>query len=163
MDLTPDLTDEQLTDKLEEVRLKYEERLTKVLFAVKEELERFAWFCSTIFRIDESESSILVSRDKAHTERDAAFDAQDIEITARILDSRYWEGNVRGGVAFAVDADTYNGESIGGYVPYNYTEMLWVPVTDEYQVEQRMKMIERVNPMSMVQLLRKWQKGRLPK
>jgi len=158
-DLAPDLDDSELTECYEKIKATYEDRLKNVLTGIKTELERFSWFCSKIYEQEDGRYAIGVSRDANHLTRDGDPDEQDVDVVAQILNSKDWDGT-RGGISFNVDITSYGGEMIGGLTPYNYTDDVWVPVTDESRVECRIHLIENADPYDVVKLLQKWLKGR---
>lgn len=158
-DLAPDLDDQDLDLCFEKIKIEYEDRLKNVLTHIKTELERFSWFCSKIYELEDGTYAIGVSRDASHLTRDGDPDEQDVEIIARLMNSKQWDGT-RGGLSFNVDVTSFGGESVGGLTPFNWTEDVWVPAIDEDKVEARMQLIEKADPYSMVKLLQKWLKGK---
>jgi hypothetical protein len=159
-DLAPNLDECELYDRYEEIREQYRDRVKKVLLGLKEELERFSWYCSrNPYEMDAGEWAILVTRDPCHLGPQGQFDNLDVEIKALIMNSKEWDGT-RGGTAFHISVTSYGGEIVGGFAPHNYSEDVWASVEDSLAVEERMKLLEQIDPTSMLNMLRKWIKGR---
>lgn len=159
-DLAPELSDAELEQCYEQTRAKYEDRVKNVLRSIKTELESFSWFCSKIYAREDGEFVIAVSRDALHLTRDGEPDDLDVEIIIQILKSKEWDGT-RGGTAFKTSVMSYGGNLVGGFLPFNFSDDVWVPVIDDVKVEGRMVLLEQVEPFTMVTLLRKWTKGKV--
>lgn len=72
------------------------------------------------------------------------YNDNDFAITFTILDSQGREGK-EGYVAFTLDVIEYGGLILSGMCPGNYTEDLWIPLTDEKSIERRFSLFELAN------------------
>ena len=63
-------------------------------------------------------------------------DEVGVDVSITILESEACDGT-EGGCNFGLDMVEYGGVIVGGMVPYNYTEHVWVPRKDEGAVERR--------------------------
>jgi hypothetical protein len=57
-----------------------------------------------------------------------------------LVESLCREGSLDG-IAFSLDLDAACGHVIGGLTPYNYSEELWVPVTDTESIAERWRLL----------------------
>lgn len=61
----------------------------------------------------------------------------------------------QGTVALSLDVTSEEGRMLGGMTPYNYSEDLWVDMTDDEAVDERMSLFEQASVESFVELFRK--------
>jgi len=60
-------------------------------------------------------------------------DGVDVKVT--MAESEHWDGT-EDGLNFMLDVDTRH-EKLGGMIPYNYSDEVWVPRNDAAGIEQR--------------------------
>ena len=75
--------------------------------------------------------------------------SRKIDIRFTICESEHWDGE-KGGVSFQLDITEFGGRVLGGFCPLNYTDKVWVSRKDKDAVEERFKLMERMDITEIV-------------
>lgn len=111
----------------------YVPRIKTMLDEVRKDALERGFQCDEPYDMTDEEVrwNVLVRPADATPDQDVGV---DVSIT--ILESEACDGT-KGGCNFALEMVEYEGLIVGGMVPYNFTEHVWVPRDDENAVETR--------------------------
>lgn len=111
----------------------YVPKIKIMLDEVREEALERGFQCDEPYDMTDEEVrwNVLVKPAKAEPE-----DEVGVDVSITILESEASDGT-EGGCNFALEMIEYGGIVVGGMVPYNYTEQVWVRREDEEAVERR--------------------------
>lgn len=135
------------TDKfetqLEAVASKYNKRITSILDKLRLALTEEGYAVSEVDSYNDGESTRWEIFVESPTE-----DGEDVDISFQIpYDSEE-------GINFSIDAVSVEGRMIGGCCPFNYTDKVWVSLDSDDEVEQRFALVENLDEMDMVDLIK---------
>jgi len=76
----------------------------------------------------------------------------DVDIRFSILDSKDSDGTP-GCMNFSVDVTEVGGRMIGGLTPFNFTDRVWIPLTDHQEINERWQIMEDAGVDGLVGLI----------
>lgn len=111
----------------------YVPRIKTMLDEVRKEALERGFQCDEPYEMTDEEVRwcVLVRPADAKPEEEVGVD-----VRISILESEPSDGT-EGGCNFALEMVEYEGIVVGGMIPYNFTEHVWVPREDENAVETR--------------------------
>jgi hypothetical protein len=137
----------------EQIKEKYEARILTIMNKIKSELEDEGFVVTDPYEMCDRDDEwwMRVVTGEGRTADDDLED-DDIDIRFIIATSTDWDGteNV---VNFMLDVVEVSGRMLGGLIPYNYTDQVWVSRDDEEAIEERFQIMERADPYGVVELL----------
>jgi hypothetical protein len=146
----------EYSDIMEGIKNKYEDRIKKVLTAIREVLQGSDYAVGEIYDMSDDcfAWSFLVSRDKSVTGNYNPSDLQDddVDIIFTIAESIHYDGT-ENGLNFMLDVTEVGGIVLGGMCPFNYTEDVWVDINNSDAIEERFVYFEQANPEDILDLL----------
>lgn len=139
-------------DKVTAVKDRYAERIVKVMERIRAELQEAGYHTEGPDEMfgDDYRWALLV-RVVSEPGQYPVADG-DIDITLQIAESMQFEGT-EDGINFSLDVVEVGGRILGGLTPYNYTNDVWVDVSDDDAVEWRFSIFEQADPYDIVTLL----------
>lgn len=147
---------EQYQEAVEKIKHQYDHRITAILNTLCGDAVELGWqwegtVCDT--STDEYKWSATISLDPEQEKK--------VDFTFTIEESLQNEDSTDG-INFSLKAEKWGGWSnstLGGITPFNYTEEVWVPVTDADEIEDRFSIIE-IEAGDLLSLLPKIQSKR---
>jgi hypothetical protein len=133
-------------ERLKEIKNTYESRILKILNNMKSELEKSG------FTTDEPGD---ISVEQYQYEMMVQTSKEPVSITFQIDESIEYDGT-EDGLNFSIMVVGDGGLILGQVSPYNYTPEVWVNIDDKEGIEKRFKILERVDPHSIVDLLNEY-------
>jgi len=114
----------------EQIKQTYESGIVEILNEVRDNLQHYGYEVSEVDDMTDEDYawSVAVRPKKGKGE------LIDVKIT--IAESEHWDGS-EDGVNFMLDVVAEGGSIVGGLVPYNYTDKVWVPRKDEDAIDER--------------------------
>lgn len=149
--------------KVEAIKEKYEARIITILNAIAEACERDGLYPGLPYDMFNGSGMgtytwwLIVNRDVAGVESGENDNSADVSFN--ILESTY-HGYEFQGINFSVDIVDNGGAILGGACPGNYSDDLWVPIDDAAAIEERFKILERMDTDSVPGLIGKVKGGR---
>lgn len=114
---------------------KYTMRIRAILGEIREDLIRQGFKVTQVW-FDEGDDYKWFFLANPTIDPTSAEDSKTVELSIRIAESEEFEGTDEG-INFSFSMVECGGRIIGGFVPYNYTPMVWVPLEDEPAIERR--------------------------
>lgn len=115
---------------------KYGPKIQKLLEIICSEAKERGYECTS--PIDMSDDTyrwaVAVSPPGAETE-------DSVDVSVEIATSEAYDGTP-GGLNFSMNVVSYEGEMLGGLTPYNYTDEVWVSMSDPDAVEERWRLFD---------------------
>jgi len=139
---------------IEEICERYEDRIRKILDAIRLELhEQTTLKCGDVCEMEQQWSMLVVSPQDMI---DNKFDLeQGVDISIEVIDSEEHDGE-EDGVNFGINLSAIGGGIVGGLTPYNYTERCWADRSDAEAVEERFCIIEQADLGELTHLVVDW-------
>lgn len=137
----------------EPIKAKYEKRIIALLNAQRKVLRDEGIKTSRVYEMSDQEYAYTYVIYDGKTHKYARNG--DIDVTFTIAESENREGTDEG-IAFALDLVEYSGLIVGGMTPYNYSDELWIPLSDEDAIEERFNLFERANNDSLLNLVQEF-------
>jgi len=78
-----------------------------------------------------------------------------IDVTLKLEESVEHDGTYDG-ITFRIDSVHAGGRIVGGFAPYNYSDEVWVDLTNAEAVEVRFRLVEGVDVASIVSGIVEW-------
>lgn len=122
----------------EEIKNKYSERILKYLNEMREDILFENEFLTCSLPAEEDWDDF---RWAMYVRPVDGTSEEGVDIQFIIAESESWDGE-ENGVNFMVDVVSYEGQMIGGLIPYNYSDDVWVSRDDEDAIEKRFKLVE---------------------
>lgn len=123
--------EEKYVEAVEEVKEEYEPKLKKLLEEVCALATGEGYECSgpSDWSDETYKWAVMVTPTGGDVE-------DSVDVSVEIAESKAYDGTLAG-INFSMNAVGYEGEIIGGLTPYNYTDQVWVPVSDAKAIKER--------------------------
>lgn len=134
----------------DEIKNKYEKRIEAYLQTIIDALREY--------ELEVSDVSLETWSDDyqwwvfTHPVGRVRSDGAWVDICFTIAESEHWDGE-ENGINFMVEINSASGRQIGGVIPYNFTNEVWVSRDDEEAIDERFCFVERIDPLSAADLI----------
>jgi len=136
---------------LELIKNKYQDRIISYLDEVRKELEKNNIITSIVedYSSDDIYFGFMIYKDESLELENS------LDVSFHIYDAKNYD-NIEG-LNFGIDIVSYEGEIVGGLIPYNYSNNVWV--LSEEDIEERFNLIvEESDIYSMIKLIKEFYK-----
>jgi hypothetical protein len=139
------MTNKQWNKRTEVIKRRYAKRILAKLTAIQTLLRAEGHITDEPAEsCDDYRWSLLVDADKKMQ--------NGIDITIQICESPEYDGTFAG-ITFRLDIVEFGGRILGEFSPYNWTEQVWVSITDREAIETRFRLLEDANISTIPDLI----------
>lgn len=118
----------------EEIAGKYGKRIHTLLTGICRKAQKHGWLCGPIYQDTATDEYVWTA---TAVKQRGGNEAVDVSI--KIMESENWDGT-SGGLNFGLSAiEVERGDELIQFVPYNYSEDVWVRRTNGSEVEARFR------------------------